>query len=124
MPSIFPPPAPPDGQRYCTVKIGLQPPTIYAEAVSLSAFAAVLSRLLDRPVIDRTGITERITVQATFKPDAMTPGLLGSRDMAHLLLAPEAPTLAQALEQFGLRLEPATGLERRLVVDHVERPNL
>lgn len=124
MPSIFPPPALPDGQRYCTVKISLQPPGIYAEAVSLAAFAAALSRLLDRPVIDRTGITDRITVQATFKPDATTPGLLGGRDMAHLLLASEAPPLAQALEQFGLRLEPSTGPERRLVIDHVERPNL
>jgi uncharacterized protein (TIGR03435 family) len=122
MPSIFPPPKLPDSRHYCTVKILLQPPAIHAEAVSLPAFAAVLSRLLDRPVIDRTGITDIIGVHVTFKPDAMTPGLLGGRDLAHLLPAPESLPLAQALEQFGLRLEPANGLQKQLVIDHAERP--
>lgn len=124
MPSVLPSAALPHGQRYCAVKIGLQPLAIYAEAVKLADFAALLSRLVDRPVMDRTGIPNRITVETTFRPDALTPGLMGGSAIAHSHVAPQAPPISEALERFGLRLEPATGFERRLVIDHVERPKL
>jgi uncharacterized protein (TIGR03435 family) len=61
------------------------------------------SSRLDRPVVDRTGLS-------------------GPYDIAWVPPAPEAP-LPPALEaQLGLTLEPRTEPVDLLVLDHIERP--
>jgi hypothetical protein len=69
--------------------------------VNMEYFAFVLSRLLDRNVIDRTGLAG-----AEPPPNA------------------DGPTVFTALrEQLGLRLEATRGPVEFLVVGHAEKPS-
>jgi uncharacterized protein (TIGR03435 family) len=74
---------------------------------------------VDRPVLDRTGLsgTFDFAVEYTAQIDASwPPGAVAQRDLT-------GPTFMQALqEQLGLRLEPQTGPVEVLVVDYVEEP--
>ena len=124
MPAAVPPPRLPQGQRYCMVRVGMQPPAIDAEGVNLAEFAELLSRVLDRPVIDRTRISGKFTAHMKFTPDSSTTGFLAGGEMARFATAPApgTPTIMSALEQLGLRLEPGNGIQKLLVIDHVEKP--
>jgi uncharacterized protein (TIGR03435 family) len=92
---------------------------------------------LDRPVIDRTGLTARFDFTVKWTPDAtnvLPPGAQVSPKMGSAGNAPtpapssspdtEGPSFIQALrEQAGLKLEPTKGAVETLVIDHVERPS-
>jgi uncharacterized protein (TIGR03435 family) len=88
--------------------------TLNGYAMSMREFCeGPLSTRLDRPVIDKTGLTGRFDFQVKFWPDDATP-------------APEsaAPSIFTALQQqLGLKLESTRGTMRVLVIDHVERPS-
>jgi uncharacterized protein (TIGR03435 family) len=72
----------------------------------LSQFAASLSHILGRPVVDRTGIDGRFHLM--LKYDNRTE--------------PEGPDIFQALRgQLGLKLESGKSLVDILVVDHVDK---
>ena len=77
MPWTFPLPAPAPGQRYCKTKISLRSPSVDAEGSTLSEFSKLLNLVLDRPVVDKTGITRRFDIHLEFSPDEATPGLRG-----------------------------------------------
>lgn len=86
-----------------------------------------LSNLLDRPVVDKTGITERLDVHPEFAADDILGLLTGPYGPAPSGATPSAdpagPSIFTALqEQLGLRLESAKGPVEVLVIDHVERP--
>lgn len=123
-PAIFPQPQLPAGQRYCMVRAGSQPPAITAEGASLGEFSRLLSLVLDRPVMDKTGIAGQFAIQLEFAPDASTPRFLAGGELARFATAPApgTPTIARALEQLGLRLEPGNGAQKHLVIDHIEKP--
>ena len=71
---------------------------------------------VDRPVIDRTGLTGTFDFSIEWAL-ATEPAQLGSQP------ADTEPTLLQALqEQLGLKLKSTTGPVNVLVIDHVERP--
>jgi uncharacterized protein (TIGR03435 family) len=80
----------------------------------------VLSRVLGRTVIDRTGFSGAFDVKLNFQPDDATPGLPppppGANSAAGL-------SLFSAIQQLGLRLESAKGPAEVLVIDQVERPS-
>lgn len=124
MPATFPPPRLPEGQRYCTVRLEMQPPAINAEGVTLAEFAELLSRVLDRPVVDRTKISGKFTVHVNFTPDSSTPAFLPGGEAARFATAPAPgiPTIMPALEHIGLRLDPASGIQRQLIIEHIEKP--
>ncbi|HEY3835513.1 MAG TPA: M56 family metallopeptidase [Bryobacteraceae bacterium] len=93
------------------------------EGGTLAMFAGLLGMILDRPVIDKTGITDLFTIHLEFSPDeftsprsaAVAPAAVGG---------PEAPGIFQAVqEQLGLKLVPAKGPVDFLVIDHIERPS-
>ena len=66
--------------------------------------------LLDRPVIDQTGLTGNYDFRIEFTPEA------------HGFDAP-GPTFIEALkEQDGLKLVPEKRSIDGIIVDHVERP--
>lgn len=100
MPLRIPVPALPPGQQYCKVRIGIQPPAVDAQGSTLAEFSRLLDRMLDRPVIDKTGIAGKFNIHLEFGDGA---------------------TFA-AIEQLGLKLEATEGAREFLVVDHVERP--
>jgi bla regulator protein BlaR1 len=123
-PAAFPVPQLPAGQRYCKALVAMRPPAIEAEGASLEEFSRLLSRVMVRPVLDRTGLSGRFTIHIEFTPDASTPGYLPGGELARFATAPApaTPTMPGALQQIGLRIEPAIGTQKHLVIDHVEKP--
>jgi len=125
MPLMFPPPQPPPGQRYCSTMISLQGPAVDAEGNTLGEFSKLLDVILDRPVIDQTGIAGRFDIHLRFSADEVTPRLYqpgaaastGNSDLT------SPPISAAIQQQLGLKLEPAKGPVESLVIDHVERPS-
>lgn len=86
-----------------------------------------LSGLLDRTVVDQTGITGKFNFPMEFTPNPNMPGqallLPPARDEDPLHSPDSGPNLFTALqEQLGLKLESAKGPVEVLVIDHVERP--
>lgn len=75
---------------------------------------------IDRPVLDKTGLTGMFDVAIEFTPQldaASPPGANTHRDLT-------GPTFQEALrEQLGLKLEPQTGPIEFLVVSYVEEPS-
>ena len=87
--------------------------------VTLHEFIGEVQRLvLDRPVVDRTGITGTFNIDLTFtREDPNSLGMMQLPDNA-------APNLITALsEQLGLKLEGVTAPVDVLVIDHVEKPS-
>lgn len=92
---------------------------------SMADLANVMqSAVLDRPVIDRTGIAGRFDFTLTWTPDDSQFGGLGVR-VPPPSTAPDAPPgLFTAIqEQLGLKLESTKAPADVLVVDRVERPS-
>jgi uncharacterized protein (TIGR03435 family) len=81
---------------------------------SMTNLAFVLSRRLQRPVLDRTGLGDRYSFQLDWSSDSVP-----CADAAD-----NAPSIFTALrEQLGLRLDSIRGPVDTLVVDHAERPS-
>jgi uncharacterized protein (TIGR03435 family) len=96
---------------------------------------ADLSRTLrlDRPVIDKTGITGTFDFPALSKGDLTAPLPPPPPPPPGATPSPPPPTLADtvdtfaivqsALQKFGLKLESAKGPGEFLVIDRIERPS-
>lgn len=92
--------------------------TMFGEAASMAQFAYKLSRLLQRSVVNNTGLEGNYD----FKLD-WTPDLSPSTPDGQPVNASAGPSLFTALqEQLGLRLEAAKGPVDVLMIDHVEQP--
>ena len=112
-----------DGQRRCRNMVS--PRSVFFEGGTLSMFAGSLGMVLDRPVIDKTGITSYFEIHLEFSPDdsAAPRPVTPDPGAPAAVRAPEAPGIFQAIqEQLGLRLVPAKGPVDVLVIDHIERP--
>ncbi len=130
MPLTFPPPELPQNQRYCKTLIALQPPAVHAEGNTLGELSKLLDLLLDRPVLDQTGIAGNFDIQLDLSAGGL-PMPSESGIMVPALpprgAAPEVTrrltnAVQASLQKIGLRLEPAEGPIESLVIDHVERP--
>jgi uncharacterized protein (TIGR03435 family) len=84
--------------------------------------AAILSRIVDRPVFDKTGLAGRYDFQIEFEyvPDSGNAGDLGAPQSPAVLDGPSIFAVLQA--KLGLKLEPGKGPNEILVIDRVERP--
>jgi uncharacterized protein (TIGR03435 family) len=92
-------------------------------SVSMPAFAKLLSMMVGREVIDKTGFTGRFALHVEFAPDDALPGLPNQGPEAAPPADGTRPSLFTALpEQLGLRLQKSTGPVDVFVIDHVERP--
>jgi len=117
------------GQRTCSAVVGRSRPnvTLKAQAASLDYFAKLLGLVLDRPIIDKTGIKGMYDFHLEFAIDETTPRFLPGGDMAPQPAEPwddpAGPTIFTAIQQFGLKLEPAKGPRDFLVIDHVGKPS-
>jgi uncharacterized protein (TIGR03435 family) len=96
---------------------GARLPARYA---TMAEFASVLQRSpLDRPVVDRTGLTGRYDFDLEFAPDERLWGGAVPRPEKS-----DQPDLFKAIqEQLGLRLEATRGPVDALIIDRVERPS-
>jgi uncharacterized protein (TIGR03435 family) len=95
-------------------------------AISMSILAnTMLSSLVDRPVVDKTGLTgyyDLALPSAALRrsPPPPPPGTSQPLDSAS---SPLDESIFAALEGLGLRLQSAKGRVETLVIDHVERPS-
>jgi bla regulator protein blaR1 len=93
--------------------------------VSTDVIATMLSRQLDREVLNRSGVSGEFDIQLNFTPDsgpcrapADSPGVSAAADPSAL---PSIYTVIQ--QQLGLKLESAKSTVEFLVIDRVERPS-
>jgi uncharacterized protein (TIGR03435 family) len=95
-------------------------------SVSMPAFAKMLSTMIGREVIDKTGFIRRFALHLEFAMDDTLAGLPSpvGLDASGQPADPAArPTIRTALqEQLGLKLEVSKGPVDVLVIDRVERP--
>lgn len=92
-------------------KISGQTVTVCKPTMSMAQLADNLSRNVDRPVIDKTGLTGQYAFLLQFTPEGKDIG------------ADAAPSIFTAVQdQLGLRLEPAKDSLDVIVIDRIERP--
>ena len=91
--------------------------------VPMREFVRILSGVLGRKVIDRTGLTGPFDITLDFVPDETTPLLPAPPPGAAPSDVLSPPILNALPEQLGLRLEAAKGPVEILVIDRVERPS-
>jgi len=95
-------------QRSCGQMIGTN--------TTMANLSLMLARQLDRPVLDRTGLTGKYNFQFAWTPD--TGPCSGSPDSSN------TPSIFTALEEtLGLRLESIKGPVDSLIIDHADRPS-
>jgi uncharacterized protein (TIGR03435 family) len=98
------------------------PGRLFANTFPIPAIASLLSRHLDRPVVDRTGLSGRFDIELEAAEIKAAPDYKpGPSDLA---LPPAAgPTIFVAVrEQLGLALAPVDASVAVIVIDHAERP--
>jgi uncharacterized protein (TIGR03435 family) len=90
------------------------------QAYSMKSLAGFLSQpvaRVGRPVLDKTGLpgTYDFTINWSVYSAGQAVAAGGSPD--------DAPSIADALKDVGLRLQPATGPIDIIVIDHAEKPS-
>jgi uncharacterized protein (TIGR03435 family) len=98
--------------------------TLISTGVTLQNYTTgVLSGLVGRFVINRTGAEGRFNIPLEFAPDDDTPGGMAGLAWSRREGATPAtgPSIFKALEQLGLKLEPTKAQAEYLVIDRVER---
>jgi uncharacterized protein (TIGR03435 family) len=117
----------PAGQKpLCVSHVGWDGPnwTMDATGQTPGRLAGGLSLIMDRPVIDKTGITGLFDFHLVFAHDETTPGNfptgLDSPFAASDL--PPGPSAFTVLERIGLKLVQDKGPRGYIVIDRVEKP--
>lgn len=92
-------------------------------STTMEILARNLNGDIDRPVLDRTGLTGDLTMEYT--PELVRPGPNSQTGADAPVPDPSGPpSIFTALQQqLGLKLVPQTGPVDVLVIDHVERPS-
>jgi uncharacterized protein (TIGR03435 family) len=91
---------------------------IVATNASMNRFAEILSRQMDRPVVNQTGLQGVFNLTLQWSPDSARPA--NPQNGA----ATEGPSIFTAIqEQLGLRLRAQKVPVDVLVIDHAERPD-
>ncbi|HXP84447.1 MAG TPA: TIGR03435 family protein [Bryobacteraceae bacterium] len=96
-----------------------------ARNATMADFAGVMQgAVLDRPVVDQTGLSGRFDFTLTWTPDEFQFGGLGVRVPPPADNAAAPPDLFTAMqEQLGLKLEATKAPAEVFVVDRVEKPS-
>jgi uncharacterized protein (TIGR03435 family) len=87
-----------------------------------------LSRILDRDVVDQTGLREPFDLRMELSPaDALAGLMLNGAPMytpdPNGPADPPGASVFAAVLKLGLKLEPAKGSAEFLVIDRIERPS-
>jgi uncharacterized protein (TIGR03435 family) len=93
----------------------------YQDYLSMGRITDWLPGLVDRPVIDETGLKGGYYIKLQFAPEQPAGGNAGTDNA--LPLGPSGPSIFTALQQqLGLKLKPTKGPVESIVIDHIERP--
>lgn len=90
----------------------------------MTSLITVLSRQMDRPIVDKTGLNGNYDFTLKWTPEESPGAAAGSADSGQPAAAPEssAPSIFVAVEeQLGLKLMPKKGPVEVLVIDHIEK---
>jgi uncharacterized protein (TIGR03435 family) len=91
--------------------------------------------MMDRPVLNQTGIEGRFDFRLEYVPDQSTPTIMSWLAERHRpgvdpswdpgnAPDPNGASISAAIQQqLGLRLEPTRAPREFLIIDHVERPS-
>ncbi len=92
---------------------------------SMADFAGLLQgAVLDRPVLDQTGLAGRFDFGMKWTPDQFQFVGMGAKVPPPSAAADAPPDLFRAIqEQLGLKLEPTKAQAEVLIIDHVEKPS-
>jgi uncharacterized protein (TIGR03435 family) len=98
---------------------------LYVQNATMEDFTHLMqSAVLDRPVVDQTGIKGRWNFVLKWTPDESQFGGLGMKVPPPSNAADAPPPLFTAIqEQIGLKLEAMKAPVEVLVLDHVEKPS-
>lgn len=96
-----------------------------ARNATMGEFAGLLqSAVLDKPVVDQTGLTGRFDFTLKWTPDEFQFSGLGIKPPAPTDSADAPPDLFTAIQQqLGLKLESTKAPAEVFVIDHVEKPS-
>ncbi len=97
-----------------------------ARNATIGEFATMILQgtVLDRPVLDQTGITGRYDFTLNWTPDDSQFGGMGAKIPPPTDSATAPPALYTAIqEQIGLKLDATKAPAEVLVIDHVEKPS-
>ena len=104
--------------------------TLDVVGMTVGGFAGLLRNFLDRPILDRTGITGTYHFHLEYAPDEFRNGIYSGDDSPDGAARGITPNPAGGLsifgalqQQLGLKLEQAKGPHGLLVIDKVERPS-
>ena len=104
---------------------GRGPGNIIVRNATMEEFASFLqSRILERPVVDQTGLTVRYDFTLLWTPDSAQLAALGP-NAPPVATNPDAPPdlFAAMQQQLGLKIESAKTPVEVLVIDKVEKPS-
>jgi uncharacterized protein (TIGR03435 family) len=95
---------------------------------TLDEFSKLLLLVVDRPVINKTGIPGRFDIHVEFSREgtkmAGMPLMQLNEGQPPVSDPTGPPSIFTALqERLGLRLESGKGLVETLAIDHIERPS-
>jgi uncharacterized protein (TIGR03435 family) len=109
---------------------------IQADRLSISQFVDTLTRLLDRPVMDQTGLKGHYKIAIDLAPDDLMnavraagvnipPGALGAfpggTGGAPTAADPSGSSIFRSVEQLGLKLDARKAPVEQVVIDRLER---
>jgi uncharacterized protein (TIGR03435 family) len=121
--TVFPfkPAAP--GDTRCDAVARIKGPNIAVDGqgISMDVFASTFLGMLDRPVVNKTGLRGLYAIHVEYARDEVTfpdgPPTAPSDE-------PAGPSIFTALqEKLGLKLTPAKAMQQFLVIDHIEKPS-
>jgi uncharacterized protein (TIGR03435 family) len=113
--------APPDDPPALISTVYPQRIVLPARNASMGDLVSLMQRaMLDRPVVDKTGLTGKFDFDLEWAPDETQFG--GEVPVASAD-APSPPLFSALPQQLGLRLEATRGPVAALVVDKAERPS-
>jgi bla regulator protein blaR1 len=114
--------APPSADgKPCGIQTGLGSLTV--DGATLAQLASALSGLLDRTVVDRTGLAGAFDAALKWTPDESTPGMAQKAKYVSAI-DPNGPSIFTAVqEQLGLKLDPTRGPVDVLVVVSAQPPS-
>lgn len=93
-----------------------------AKSVTMDDFVAMLQRAtLDRPTVNKTGLTGKFDFTLDWAPDeSQYGGEVGKAPDE----APMPPLFTAVQEQLGLKLTPTRGMVNAMIVDSAEKPSV
>ena len=121
------PPSPPEPGKLPALTCGnmmMQPRRLTAVSVPIAQIIPMLSRLLGRSIVDKTGLTGKFDVNLEWTPDETQLMQLPPDVPKPSPSGSDGPSIFTAFqEQLGLKLESQKGPVEMFIIDHAEKPS-